>query len=176
LDADLNLPERGYSYLLQELSSRLSVTMSYEDTQEIVSSLFPVNMPIRSLERIVGDVCNDVERFCEEKAPPDLCPEAVVTVATVDKKGVVIRKPHASHVVSEIAPVDPDKPGKKKMATVISTYVTERHLRTADEIVGEVTDRSSCDSRPKTHNKIIWGSLTDAPGTTSARLKKAVHQ
>jgi hypothetical protein len=131
LDAELNMPERGYSYLLQELSSRLSVTMSYEDTQKIVASLFPVKMPIRSLERIVGDVRSEVDRFYEEEAPPDLCSEGVVTVATADKKGVVIRKPHASHVASETASIDPDEPGKKKMATVISTYVTSARWTTS---------------------------------------------
>ncbi len=56
LDGELNLPERGYSYLVQEFSSRLAITMSYEDAQEILSSFFPVKMPIRSLESIVGDL------------------------------------------------------------------------------------------------------------------------
>lgn len=176
LDAELNLPERGYSYLLQELSSRLSVTMSYEDTQKIVASLFPVKMPIRSLERIVGDVRNEVDRFYEEKAPLEIRPDAAVTVATVDKKGVVIRKSHASHVVSEAAPIDPDKPGKKKMATVISTYVTSRHIRTLDDIVGEVTDSGSPKTKPKPQAKLTWGSLTDGADKTMARLKKAVDQ
>jgi hypothetical protein len=36
LDGELNMPERGYSYLVQEFSSRLAVTMSYEDAQEIL--------------------------------------------------------------------------------------------------------------------------------------------
>ena len=71
LDGELNLPERGYSYLVQEFSSRLAVTMSYEDAQEILRSFFPVKMPIRSLESIVGDVCDEVDRFYAEKAPPD---------------------------------------------------------------------------------------------------------
>jgi hypothetical protein len=59
LDGELNLPERGYSYLVQEFSSRLAVTTSYENTREILRSFFPVTMPIRSLEMIVGDVCNE---------------------------------------------------------------------------------------------------------------------
>jgi len=73
----------------------------------------------------------------------------------VNKKGVVIRKPHASHVDSEKAPIDPDKPGKKKIATVISTYVTERHLRTPEEIAGEVTDSGSAGSKPKPQSSDI---------------------
>jgi len=176
LDEDLNLPERGYSYLVQEFSSRLAVTMSYEDAQEILSSFFPVKMPIRSLESIVGDLCDEVDRFYEEKAPPDGCPEAVVTVATVDKKGVVIRKPNTGEAGPESALANPDKPGKKKMATVISTYVTPRHVRTPDDILREVSDEGSSQSRPKPQNKITWGSLTDGPETTVARLKKSVDQ
>ncbi|MGB6066821.1 MAG: hypothetical protein WBG50_18605 [Desulfomonilaceae bacterium] len=176
LDGELNMPERGYSYLVQEFSSRLAVKMSYEDALEILSSFFPVRMPIRSLESIVGDVSDEVDRFYEEKAPPDVCPEAVVTVATVDKKRVVIRKPQGGETGPERASVDPDKPGKKKMATVISTYVTPRYVRTQDDILKEVSDREGCGSRPKPQNKLTWGSLTDGPEKTVARLKKAVDQ
>jgi hypothetical protein len=176
LDSELNLPERGYSYLVQELSSRLAVTMSYEDTQRILSSLFPVKMPIRSLESIVGDVCNEVDRFYEQKVPLETSPEAVVTVATVDKKGVVIRKARTEEAGPEIRPANPDKPGKKKMATVISTYVTPRHVRPAGCILKEVSDQGEYDSRPKPQDKHTWGSLTDDPEKTVSRLKKAVDQ
>jgi hypothetical protein len=176
LDGELNLPDRGYSYVVQELSSRLAVTTSYENAGEILSSFFPVNMPIRSLESIVGDVCDDVDRYYQEKAPPDGAPDAVVTVATVDKKGIVIRKPHEDQAGSDASPVDSDKPGKKKMATVISTYVSPRHVRTADDILREVSDKGKSDSKPKPENKMTWGSLTEGPETTVARLKKAVDQ
>lgn len=76
LDGELNLPHRGYSYVVQEFSSRLAVTMSCEDAGEILSSFFPVHMPIRSLESMVGDVCDDVGRYYQEKAPPDVVPDA----------------------------------------------------------------------------------------------------
>ena len=74
LDGELNLPERGYSHLVQELSSRLAVTMSYEAAQEFLESIFPVKAPIRSLERIVGDLCEDVRKFYEEETPLKACP------------------------------------------------------------------------------------------------------
>ena len=176
LDGALNLPQRGYSYLVQEYASRLAVTMSYEDTQEILCSFFPVKAPIRSLERIVADVCDEVDGFYEETAPPDVEPEAVVTVATVDKKGVIIRKSRPNRPESEAPPVNPDKPGKKKMATVISTYTTSRHVRTTDDIVQEMSDRDSPDPRPKPRNKITWGSLTDGPEKAVVRLRKAVDE
>jgi hypothetical protein len=176
LDGELNMPDRGYSYVVQEFSSRLAVTMSYEDAQEILSSFFPVKVPLRSLERIVGDLCDEADKFYEEKAPPQVCPDATVTVATVDKKGVIIRKPRGGEASPEKVSANPEKPGKKKMATVISTYVTPRHVRTSDDIVREVSDQEISDSKPKPQNKITWGSLTESPEATVARLKKAVDQ
>jgi hypothetical protein len=176
LDGELNLPDRGYSYVVQELSSRLSVTTSYENASEILGSFSPVKMPIRSLEAIVGDLCEDVDRYYEEKTPPDVVPDAVVTVATVDKKGIVIRKPHEHRAESDAPPTNPDKPGKKKMATVISTYVSRRDVRTADDILGEVSDEGKSDSKPHAQNKMTWGSLTESAEKTVARLKKAVDQ
>jgi hypothetical protein len=176
LDGELNLPERGYSYLVQEFSSRLAVKMSYEESQEILHRFFPVKMPIRSLEGIVGDMVDEVDRFYEKKTPPDICPEAVVTVATVDKKGVVIRKALEDGIGPEVLSANPDKPGKKKMATVISTYVTERYVRPADCILKDVSDQGRSDSRPKPQSKLTWGSLTDEPEKTVVRLKKAVDQ
>jgi len=176
LDAELNLPDRGYSYVVQEFSSRLAVTMSYEDSREILNSFFPVKVPIRSLESIVTDQCDEVARFYEGKEPEEVCPEAVVTVATVDKKGIIIRKPQGTEAVPEKGSPNPDKPGKKKMATVISTYVTPRHVRTTDDIVGEVSDGKSSGSKPKPQNKITWGSLTEGPENTVARLRRAVDQ
>ena len=176
LDGELNLPERGYSYLVQEFSSRLAVKMSYEDAQEILNSFFPVKMPIRSMESIVGDLCEEVDRFYEEKTAQEVRPDAVVTVATVDKKGIVIRKPNEDQAGSQAPPKNPEKPGKKKMATVISTYVTPRHVRTVEELLSDVSGDGRSDSKPRPQNKLTWGSLTDGPENTVARLKKSVDQ
>jgi hypothetical protein len=117
-----------------------------------------------------------VDGFYEEKAPPEVCPEALVTVATVDKKGVIIRKSRGGMACPDKASANPDKPGKKKMATVISTYVTARYIRSADCILKEVSEHGKSDSRPKPQSKLTWGSLTDEPEKTVARLRKAVDR
>jgi hypothetical protein len=176
LDGELNLPARGYSYVVQEFSSRLAVTMSYEDAQDVLESFFPVRTPIRSLEHIVADLCDDVRRFYEEETPREVRPEAAVTVATVDKKGIVIRKSNGDQIASEAPPKHPEKPGKKKMATVISTYVTRRHVRTADDVLTDVADDNGCVVKPRPQNKLTWGSLTEGPEQTVARLKRFVGQ
>jgi hypothetical protein len=177
LDGDLNLPSRGYSYVVQEFSSLLVVNTSYENAIEILGSFFPIRMPLRSLEGVVGDLSDDVGQYYEQdNTTQKISPKAVVTVATVDKKGIVIRKPENDPTDPHTKSSAPDKPGKKKMATVISAYTIPRHERTVDDIVREVSGKDSADSKPKPEEKQIWGSLTDGPEKTVLRLNRAVVQ
>ena len=57
LDGMLNLPDRGYSYLMQEIASKLAMNASYEKACEVFTDIFPIDLPIRSLERVVGETC-----------------------------------------------------------------------------------------------------------------------
>ncbi|MCL5126497.1 MAG: hypothetical protein M1511_18755 [Deltaproteobacteria bacterium] len=84
MEGEINLPQRGYSYFLQEISSKLAVNGSYEKACEVFADIFPIDTGIRSLERIVRDTCQDVARYYEDKPAPELEPEAIITVATVD--------------------------------------------------------------------------------------------
>jgi hypothetical protein len=170
LEGKINLPERGYSYFLQEIASKLAVNGSYEKACEVFSDIFPLDIPIRSLERIVGDTCEDVSRYYEEKPGPELDPEAAITVATVDKKGVVIRKPPSDATDVFAQCLDPNKPGKKKMSTEICAYTIRRHIRTADEVAGEMVEEKPLPSKPKPQTKVVWGSLSEGPENTVARL------
>ncbi len=40
LEDEINLPQRGYSYFLQEISSKLSVNGSYEKACEVFADIF----------------------------------------------------------------------------------------------------------------------------------------
>jgi len=173
LDGMLNLPERGYSYLMQEIASKLAMNASYEKACEVFTDIFPFDLPIRSLERVVGETCEDAARYYEAKSPPDPPDEAVVTVATIDKKGVVMRKapPEDTGVFT-----DPKKPGKKKMSTVISAYNIERHIRSADDVAGEINEEKPASSRPKPQCKQVWGSLTEGPEKTVAFLAERIRE
>jgi hypothetical protein len=168
------LPEKGYSYLVQEISSKLAVNTSYEKALDILGSLFPVDLPIRSLEGIVSDLSDDVAGFYDQPATPKVPVGAAITVATVDKKGVVIRKAQVDS--PESVPADPEKPGKKKMAAVISTYVVQPHIRTEDEVAGEISGKAPANHRPKPACKQVWSSLTEGAEATVIRLGKAVKE
>jgi hypothetical protein len=149
LEEEINLPEKSYSYFLQEISSKLAVNGSYEKACEVFADIFSIDIPVRSLEGIVGEACDDVARYYEEKPAQKLPPEAEVTVATLDKKGVVIRKPASDETSVDQACADPNKPGRKKMSTEVAAYNTKRHIRTVDDVCGEFIDKKTSPSKPK---------------------------
>ena len=173
LDSQLNLPDRVYSYLLQEWGGKLAVNGSYEKAQEFMQSIFPVNVPIRSIERIVEDVCDNAEAYYEQKEP-SLPGNSDVVCVLVDCKGVVMRKEH----IPEERPSDkdPKKTGKKKMATVGTVYNIARHYRTVDDVLGERSHKVKASLKPKPMDKRIRGSLIQSKAETVDKLKTDVTQ
>jgi hypothetical protein len=73
------------------------------------------------LESFRGDLCDEVDRFFAEKDRPKVSSEAIVTVATGEKKCDILPKPHTDRAGSQAAGPNPDKPGRKKMATVVAS-------------------------------------------------------
>ena len=149
---------------------------SYEKACEVVGDIFPLNLPIRSLERIVGDVREDVVRYYDQKPTPESSEQAVITVATIDRKGVVIRKPPSEEAAAKAAPSDPDKPGKKKMSTVTSAYNIKRHRRTAYQVGREINEEEPLPDKPKPEAKEVWGSVIETVEQGIFRLKQAVDK
>ena len=153
----------AYSYLMQEIASKLAVNASYEKACEVLADIF------RSICR--SDLWNELSErpvrmrlAIMRRRPLRIRPaEAVVTVATLDKKGVVMRKPPSDDTGVR---TDPKKPGKKKMSTVISAYNIERHIRSADDVAGEINEEKPLPSKPKPRCKQVWGSLTEGPEKT----------
>ena len=45
LEDEINLPQRGYSYFLQEISSKLAVNGSFEKACEVFADIFPSPSP-----------------------------------------------------------------------------------------------------------------------------------
>jgi len=71
---------------------------------------------------------------------------------------------------------DPNKPGKKKMSTEIAAYTMKRFVGTVDDVAGEIIDKKTPSSKPRPQIKHVWGSLTESPEKTVARLDDAITQ
>ena len=163
LDADVNLPQRKYSYFLQELLGHRVGRMAYDDALGEVEQVFGFHVHKHSVEDIASEAARDVDSYYEEQGTPPPGSEAEVLVAAVDGKGVPILKDGpAEH---RVRLRKGEKRSRKKEAVVSAVYTIAAQPRTAEDVVREVRERESPPQRPKPQNKRLRATLkgkTDA--------------
>lgn len=172
LDAEINLPNGEYSYLLQEWSAALGSEEPYEKAAHFLETILGISLWGSSIETIMQKSCIDVPKFYEERQEPDTETEKEILVATIDGKGVVMRKnqlikkapkkrlkkmrkigEREKKTIDEKAN---EKPCKKKMSTVIGVYTIDPHKRTAEDFL---TRGKETEIRPHPRNKIVQATL-----------------
>jgi hypothetical protein len=164
LDARLNLPERKYSYVLQEWMASKAVETSYEKAAAWVNKHLHLEMAHRPFERVTGDCTEAVQEFMDSLPPPPAHLEGPLLVHTVDCKGIRMR-PGERNVNQ--ATTD-DKPGEKRMACVAGTYSIYPHFRSNEVIADSFFGRASAKTtkekdqrRPEPLNRRTFVSLKD---------------
>ena len=121
LDAQVALPERSYSYHLQQAVALLGTQNAYEEGEETLFDLLGIRIPKSMGEKLVADMASHVAAFREQLRPP--AKEGPVTIVQADAKGVNMVRP------VEKAPPGPklsfkpaERQGKKKMANAWTIY------------------------------------------------------
>lgn len=121
LDAMLSLPERSYSYLLQDWLVRMSVTGTYDEGCDNLDRLLGIRIPKRMAEAIVGEAAPYVAPFRVEVPPP--IEEGTVLVIQADSKGVRMVKPKPDEPKGpKMRRKKGEKRNRKKMAVVFTVY------------------------------------------------------
>jgi hypothetical protein len=136
LDAELNLPEQCYSYLLQEWGELLGTDGSFEKVTERLETLFRVKFWSQGVQQVAQAASQDVQPFYEQLPAPAADKEGELLVATVDGKGVPIRPEEPQGQKIRIGPGE--KPNKKKEAVVSAVYTIERYPRTPEDVIREI--------------------------------------
>lgn len=182
LDAELNLPEDKYSHGVRKRVALEAVRGSFDEASKSLERSSGAHAPKRQLENLAKKSARDFELFYagrEESASHETAEMGELMVLSVDGKGVPMRReglrektrlaaeqkqPRLKHRRSK-----GEKRHSRRMATVATVYTVEPHVRTAEEIVGEL--RESADSadaqaraeRPRPENKRVWASVEKAP-------------
>lgn len=130
LDAELNLPRRKYSYVLQDWIASKAVETSYERAAAAVNKELYLDVAHRPIQRVTRDCTEVVQEFMDSLPPPPAELEGPILVHTVDCKGIRMRPEYrnANRVKTE------DKPGEKRMACVAGTYSIHPHFRENEAI------------------------------------------
>ena len=165
LDEELNLPERRYSYVLQERAVRLAARGPFDEATDEVSKTTAARLPKRQLEEVVVDGAADFDAYYEARTAALPPPEktGVIIVAGVDCKGVPRHRTAAEREeTQQVRLGSGEKRTKKKMATVASVHTTDPYVRTPEEVVAQLMDPHpprSQQHRPKAEHRRIWASL-----------------
>ena len=163
LDAVLNLPERRYSYLLQEWGSLIGVGRAFEQVTKQIETLLRVKLWNQAVQLTMQDSAADVDSFYEQKSPPRPESEGQFLVAQLDGKGVPIRRETSPGKKLRLA--KGEKPNKKKEAVAYSVYTVDPFERTVEDVVREVRDDATIvepafrPERPEPKNKYTRATL-----------------
>ena len=132
LDAQANLPERTYSYLLQEWMDLLSIRDSFGEAAATLYKLLGLEISPSRFEVVNGESANSYDGFYENKELPAPESEGKIRVIGFDGKGVPVIKSEAAKITGR--PGKGEKRQKKKEAIVGVSYTTDPKVRTAAEV------------------------------------------
>jgi hypothetical protein len=156
ISARMELPERRWSYLVQELVEMLAVDQAYEQATSNLGQILGGKFSVDTAEQINGQMGQDAGEFLGNLPVPEPGSEAKFLVATADCKGVPLVKEDAPKVAAfETAKKNP---GNRRMATVASVYTVDPHVRTAEDVTealfrDEIPEDEPKTKRPKPQNK-----------------------
>lgn len=182
LDARLNLPERKYSYVLQEWMVSRAVETSYEKAAAWVNKRLGLEVAHRPIQEVTRDCTAAVTQFMEAMEPPKPETEGSILVHTVDCKGIRMRPEERNLNLTKTE----DKPGEKRMACVAQTYTVGAHFRSneviADSFFGPRSPRTAQQKetrRPEPLNRRTFASLKEEKSEvfrwSSRSAKSRVH-
>jgi hypothetical protein len=163
LDAVLNLPERRYSYLLQEWGDQIGVGRAFEQVTKQIETWLRVKLWSQAVQISMQDAAQDVDSFYEQKPRPEPASEAEFLVSQLDGKGVPIRREEPQGRKLRLG--TGEKPNKKKEAIAYAVYSVDPFVRTPEDVVREVRDDATIvepedrPERPEPQNKHTRATL-----------------
>ncbi len=132
LDAQANLPERSYSYLLQECMDLLSIRDSFGEGSVTLAKLLGAGVSPSRFEVVNRESANSYDEFYENKELPTPGSEGEIQVIGFDGKGVPVIKSESAKLQSRLG--KGEKRQKKKEAMVGVSYTIDPKQRSPEEV------------------------------------------
>lgn len=169
LDAQWQLAQSKFSYLLQEWDQGLAVEAPYAQVSEWLARILGFEQSVHSLERINRQLSGSVEAFWQTRAPAAAAQGEEIVVCSADGKGVVMRgepseaEPEAAEPGAS-SPSETSQSGGKKMALIGAVYTIAPYVRSPEEVLKALfapreTSAEKPPSRPKPVSKYVRASF-----------------
>lgn len=158
LDQETNLPQRCYSYVVQEFLQRHDCRMTYDEAIKEMTDLFGFAPYKHTIEDMAGEAAQDEQAYYDSHPAPDPDSEGDILVCAMDGKGVPQVKGQPAE--SKVRLARGEKRSRKKEATVAAVYTIDPYVRTVDDIVGEIVDKQAQPPRPRPQTKHVRATLS----------------
>lgn len=162
LDEHVNVPERCYSYFLQEWMTLFAVEHPFKESAGWFDQLFDLDVAESVLIDVAKDAYEDYDAFYTQRPAPSEDTEGEILVVSVDGKGVPMIKAEAAKLQAKLG--KGEKRQKKKEALVGVSYTVDRKERSAEELAELLIDPEAAQERRKRE-----GKKDDAPRAHNVR-------
>jgi hypothetical protein len=168
LDAQLHLPQRQYSYLLQQWLGAFVVDDAHAEAIRKLGAILGLEITVRASEDLNREQASDVVVFQDRLPVPEATEEGPLLVVTADCKGVPLVRQALPPEKETDTPLPAlanrrrgkgEKANKKKMAAVGAVYTIKPFVRTADDVIDEVMRKEARKQRPRPQNKRVRAEL-----------------
>ena len=132
LDAQADLPDRCYSYLLQEIMDYLSVRDGFAESKATLEKVLGLKISSSRFEVVARDTSTSYDEFYEQKSPPSPECEGEFQVLSFDGKGVPVIKRELTELKARLG--KGEKRQKKKEALVGISYTVDKKDRSAEDV------------------------------------------
>jgi hypothetical protein len=172
LDNRLQLPESGFSYLLQDWDQELAVEQAFSKVNQTIERMLRLKQHPHSLENMNRQMAEDTAAFRESLPAPPAAEEGQIIVVTADCKGVVIRGQATPTVCGGERPAGSRVNGKR-MAAVGASYSIDPYVRTPEEVVASLfrDPNYTPPPRPEPCHKRVWASLPQGEGKKQSSIE-----
>ena len=151
LDAKANLPERCYSYLLQEWMDLFSLRDTFGEAEVSLEKLSGLEVKQSRFEIVSRDTCKNYEEFYDNKEVPPVEKEGEIQVLGYDGKGVPMIKREAAKIKGRLG--KGEKRQKKKEAFVGVSYTVDKKERTPEEVAENLVYPEEAKAKKKDQTK-----------------------
>ena len=146
LDADLQLPERSFSYELQRRLVKAAIQGPFREANSRILDSTGLTIHNHSLEPLLIEAAADFDGFYKQRIADPSQPSASLLVVAVDCKGIPMVKPEPNPPPVRLA--KEQKKNKKKMATEANKIPRTVHRLVAIEFSHHLLHGFSCRHTP----------------------------
>src|SRR5882724_2566926 len=133
LDADLQLPQRSFSYELQRRMVKAALQGPFREAAARILDSTGLTIHNHTLEPLLIEAAADFDGFYQQRMADPSQPSASLLVVAVDCKGIPMVKPEPNRPPVRIA--KEQKTNKQKMATVAAVFTKSPFIRTPQPVV-----------------------------------------